>query len=267
MKAEEQFFSALGTCLGRSQVLRKGEPVRRFFAEHGSRLLSDHNQMDFEDPEKATLDEIFRTLHGSPTGGSPTDLTRFVDGMLSPDCPSGPCIIEFDEEQHFSPFRHATLRPISETIEVRYDLSLYNKYCLSHETFVRFLEKHRIAHLGITAPCSTQSLLEALSGEGDLGSNGYVAPKKCFPFLGGRIAQRAYYDVLRDFFHRSKSGRKMGLKPIVRVSIYQIEERVGGSMEKAPFEAIVDAVASVLATSVKLAERACGKYPDRRTTM
>lgn len=38
----------------------------------------------------------------------------------------------------------------------------------------------------------------------------------------------------------------MGLKPIVRVSICQVEERVGCSMEKARFEAIVEAIGSIL---------------------
>jgi hypothetical protein len=38
----------------------------------------------------------------------------------------------------------------------------------------------------------------------------------------------------------------MGLKPIISVSIYQVEELLGGPMDRAELQAVVDAVRAVL---------------------
>lgn len=166
--------------------------------------------------------------------------------MLSPECPFGPRIVEFDEEQHFSPFRYATLGIIKKTIEVDYDLGLYRGYCRSAEHFERFARKHRLRGMDVSEATTSQDFLAALAKSGNLSGNGFVSPKPCFPFVGGRIAQRAYYDCLRDFFHRSPPGVAMGLKPILRVSIYQVEERVGCALDKAEQCLVTEAVSSIV---------------------
>jgi hypothetical protein len=189
---------------------------------------------------RVALDEIYQLLLGEPGARRAVDLTRHIDGMLSPGYPLGPCIVEFDEEQHFSPFRYVTFRVLARTIEVHYDVTLYKRCCQGSEYFARFLRKHWLRGVTTARMPTPDSFLDALINLGDLSGNGFVKPKPCFPFVGGRIAQRAYYDCLRDFFYRSRSGVAMRLKPIIRVFLYQIEERVGCSLEQARFEAVVE---------------------------
>lgn len=155
-------------------------------------------------------------------------------------------IVEFDEEQHFSPLRYVTLGVLARTVEVNYDVTLYRRYYQDGEYFARFLRKHRLRGVAAATMSTPEGFLGALANFGDLSCNGFVKPKPCFPFVGGRIAQRAYYDCLRDFFYRSRHGVAMGLKPIIRVSLYQIEERVGCSLEQAHLGAVVEAVSSAV---------------------
>jgi hypothetical protein len=237
----------LEECLGRKSVLRKDREVRQYFAEFGARLVSDHTMHEFGQREREALDEILGHLLGTEEPGKPVDLTRHLDGMLSPDCPLGPRIIEFDEEQHFSSFRLVTLPVIQRTVEVAYDLELYRKYCCEPRYTERLLKKHRLRDPAWSRFLSTRALVDELARHQDaLKGISYVRPTRQFPFFEGRIAQRAYYDCLRDFFHVSGAGKAMGLKPIISVSIYQVEELLGGPMDRAELQAVVDAVRAVL---------------------
>ena len=247
MKAERVFFRALEERLGRKSVLRKGREVRQYFGEFGARLMSDHATHGFGQREREALDEIFRLLLGTEQPGKTVNLTHHIDGMLSPDCPLGPRIIEFDEEQHFSPFRLETLPVVQRTVEVAYDVELYRRYCCEPRYIERLLKKHRLRDPAWSRFLSPRALVNELARHQDaLKGVSYVRPTRQFPVLGGRIAQRAYYDCLRDFFHVSRAGKAMGLKPIVRVSIYQVEEMLGGPMDRAALQAVANAVRAVL---------------------
>lgn len=214
--------------------------------------MGDHAADTFDVQEREALDEIFGLLLGVDEPGRAADLTCYIDGMLSPEYSLGPRVVEFDEEQHFSPFRLATLSVVRRAVEVAYDLDSYRRYCREPLYVELFLKNHRLRGLDSSEFSSPRKLVDELSRhQDDLKRNGYVNPKRRFPFMGGRIAQRAYYDCLRDFFHASRHGKSMGLKPIIRVSIYQIEELIGGPMNRAEPRAVTEAVRSIV-------ERACG---------
>ncbi len=94
------------------------------------------------------------------------------------------CILEFDEIQHFSTARLATLRSIPENYPLGFDRSEYINLCRDH--------------------C--------------VSADSYRESKTTvdFPFRGGRTAQRAYFDLFRDLLPPI-----FGLNPTVRIHEFE----------------------------------------------
>jgi hypothetical protein len=122
----------------------------------------------------------------------------------------GTRIIEFDEEQHFSPARQITLQGVSDA-SIAFK-SFYLTLLHKEEIYISFLKKSRLK-LSSNKQFSFENLIEDLNMSKASGI-GYIAPKTGFNYMGGRIAQRAYYDLLRDVAHLS--SKNLSLNPILR---------------------------------------------------
>lgn len=113
-----------------------------------------------------------------------------IDGLILDHSSLGTRIVEFDELQHFSPAREITLE-------------LENQYIpLSHnDRYLKFLNDDDIIELARRK--------NTISG---------FCKRVCgFNFVGGRICQRAYFDMMKDYAHLSEHGK--GLEPFLRFSI------------------------------------------------
>ena len=72
------------------------------------------------------------------------------------------------------------------------------------------LRKHRLRVRVGSIPMDVtgfRRLIEAYASE----NNGYIEPKSGFEYIGGRVAQRALYDSLRDIAHFAKENA--GFRP------------------------------------------------------
>lgn len=81
--------------------------------------------------------------------------------------------------------------------------SRYAEICKDKNYLDLVLKKHRIKNIIENVPKSFIEFTNWLEQQNEK-SSGYIKEKKGFEFLGGRIAQRAYYDCLRDTAHLSE---------------------------------------------------------------
>ena len=81
-----------------------------------------------------------------------------------------------------------------------------------NEIFQSFSKKNRLK-LSTNKQLSFAELIEELKLS-TVSESGYVSKKNGFNYIGGRIAQRAYYDLLRDVAHLSSEN--ISLQPILR---------------------------------------------------
>lgn len=249
---ESAFFSALAGLPPCGTVLhnRDDRAVQRYLEAAGARMPNHHWDQGLPADVASAMDLVFQRLQGRREGWKEADHARYVDGYLVGGG-LGPCLVEFDEEQHFSPFRLATLEILAPLIQPRFDVGQFAGYCLDPACFRQFWRKHRLPsdllRPGQAPPRSvlefTGSLLRRLPPNP---ATRYYAPVTGFPFVGGRIAQRAYYDSLRDCFHLTAEGRRLGLRPVVRVAKYQVEAALGMSMAAAGAQELQAAVSSML---------------------
>jgi hypothetical protein len=124
------------------------------------------NKVDLYDPVYRHLAAVFRALDGDDAA-----LRRKRPQSLRPDffLPDQNCILEFDELQHFTPFRGKSLLYYPLDVPLGFDLARYQAHCADHA--------------------------DRATGKG---AAGYRKPKAEFPFEGGRHAQRAFFDAYRD---------------------------------------------------------------------
>lgn len=54
-------------------------------------------------------------------------------------------------------------------------------------------------------------------------NNSYICPTRGLNYPGGRLAQRAVYDLMKDLFHIVEKG----YEPIIRFSIFEFEKEYG----------------------------------------
>jgi hypothetical protein len=250
---EELFFSALRQVLPPGAVLHNADDQAAAAAirQAGAACANHHWDQDLPEGVAAAMDLVLERLQGRRDGYKEAGLASYLDGMVRAG-EFGPCLVEFDEEQHFSPFRLATIEILSPEVQgQRFDLDLYRRYCTDPVCFRRFWDKHRLPpdllRPGQTPPRSvlefTGTILRRLPPNP---ATRYYASVPGFPFVGGRIAQRAYYDALRDCYHLTREGRMLGLRPVIRIAKYQVESALGKSMGAAGASELQDAVASLL---------------------
>jgi hypothetical protein len=167
-------------------------------------------------------------------------LYQYIDGLIFNHPRYGTRIIEFDEEQHFTPFRLYSLKKISNSIELPYKTE-FIELCNNIEYFnEKVLTKHRINSKVRHIPIDLLIFRKYLKDFADenyikkgKNINGYIKEKSEFDFIGGRIAQRAYFDTLREIAPYSLKNNN--LKKTIRISKYRFEK-----IEGKPFSKITD---------------------------
>lgn len=213
---EKYFFQNLSAIVGSNLIAKSiGKNVTRNdvfldkdFRRHG---LPHEIELMFA----MMLKELLST--GSIGSGS---LSHHVDGMFINHTKYGSRIIEFDEEQHFTPFRSVSLRYVSSQVKT-ISLTQFQVYYRNVDYFNRMLRKHRLK-VTIKEVPETVNIFISLIQNYARQSNGYIEPKTGFNFVGGRIAQRAYYDSLKDIAHLSPTNSHLDLP--LRFSMFEFEE-------------------------------------------
>lgn len=219
-KNEDHFFRALNVAVGSTHIKSKSLGTK----VSASDVFLDKNFENYEFPDSVKL--LLKELNidlcstGSPGSGS---LAHFVDGLFSNHPVYGTRIVEFDEEQHFSLFRAATLRRLSVFWGEEY-LPHYAEHCGRADCFNRMLNKHRLKVTIDSVPESIKSFIELVQANAKP-NNSYVRMTRGFEFVGGRVAQRALYDTLRDVAHLSPKNSLFS-KPF-RCSIFEFETEAG----------------------------------------
>ncbi len=132
-------------------------------------------------------------------GGDWGGLSTKADGYLTPDAyfpaPYN-FIFEFDELQHFTAFRQATLGFYSEDLALGFDRHAYLQLCVKHQEMA--LQK---------------------------GTDRFRRKTADFPFPNGRAAQRALFDTFRDWLPPLH-----GLKPTLRLAEFEVTDILSGKL-------------------------------------
>lgn len=218
-KAEETFFAALRNVIGQEFVIAKslGRPI----SSNQVFLNSDYREMHFPEIIEKKIKNVLTEL-GSDLKLSSASMVHHIDGMIVNHPILGTRIIEFDEEQHFTPARLITFEALDKD---EFGLQInFNKLILRNSDYFysEVLSKHRIKQTQSDSVPDWATFKQYLA-ENDNPNNGYIKPKPGFPYPGGRIAQRAYYDLLRDMAHHSNFNEGK-LFPIIRFPKFILEK-------------------------------------------
>ncbi len=217
-KDEDTFFLAISELAGEEFLVSKniGKPVNK-----SDVFLSDnYRDYDFDDHVIDCYEKIVHALDSDGSFSS-ASLSHFIDGLVIGHPVLGNRIVEFDEEQHFTPARKDTLiflktilpdSYLSEYIDICSDLDYLNN---------AVLKKNRIKDRLSILPDSHKDFIQWLH-DSEEKISGYIEPKKGFDYTGGRIAQRAYFDSLRDTAHLSPKNKS--LEPPLRFAKKQFED-------------------------------------------
>lgn len=217
-KAEGNFFAALGNLLDNNYVLAKtlGKPVR---SDHVF-LNSHFEEMKFPEDANAMIRKVLDELN-SDYNMSRNSMVQHIDGMIVNHPTLGTRIVEFDEEQHFTPARLVTFTALDEN-DYAGLIQLYAAIINNNDYFHNsVLKKHRMKFSSDDNVPNWEDFKEMILTYSKP-NNGYIRPTVGFPYLGGRIAQRAYYDLLRDLAHLSVSNKNR-LEPVIRIPKFLIE--------------------------------------------
>lgn len=204
-KDETKFFLALSDLIGEDYLLSKsiGRPVNS-----GHIFLSNnYKAYSFSLEIESAYHNLLEALNSDFTF-SGSSLSHFIDGLIINHSSLGKRIIEFDEEQHFTPARKETLKELSLVCDnnyIEHYLTICNDLDYLNE---EVLTKNRLNCKLKQIPESFNDFVNWLKSN-NLKPSGYIEGKNGFPFLGGRIAQRAYYDTLRDTAHFSSLNKDL----------------------------------------------------------
>ncbi len=218
IKDEDKFFLAISELAGEEFIVSKniGKPINK-----SDVFLSD-NYLDY-DFDHRVIDCHKKILHALDSDGSfsSASLSHFIDGLVIGHPVLGNRIVEFDEEQHFTPARKDTLKLLKTIIPDVY-LSEYLDICNDLDYLNdAVLKKNRIKNRLSILPDTHKDFIQWLH-DSEEKISGYIEPKKGFDYPGGRIAQRAYYDSLRDTAHLSPKNKSF--KPPLRFAKKQFED-------------------------------------------
>jgi len=206
---EARFFRILNDMIGDEFLQAKsiGKLVDKDLLD----LPGDYRKLSYKPGIMRLLHKIAETL-GSDFDFGNTNLNGHIDGLIIDHPVAGTRIVEFDEEQHFTPPRKFSITILSEGTESRF-YNEYLKICndtayLNKEVF----PKHRISAGMRTLPANIGEFRSWIEQHAKI--SGFVEAKNGFPYFGGRISQRAWYDSLRDVAHLA--GENDHLSPILR---------------------------------------------------
>ena len=139
------------------------------------------------------------------------------DGLLMNHPQLGSRVIEFDEEQHFTPHRMKTIHHFYDHLPFS---NAYETLFVRENVRLRSVKKLRLRN---TLDINTFMDLERTNGKineyfiGNNINNNFIHPARGFNYDGGRLAQRAVYDLMKDLFHVIEEG----YEPIIRFSIFE----------------------------------------------
>ncbi len=215
---EVMFFLAMSELAGDEFLVSKsvGKPVGK------SEMFLSDNYLDY-DFDKHVNDCYEHLLHALDSDGSfsSASLSHNIDGLVTGHPILGTRIVEFDEEQHFTPARKETLISLK-TILPDTHLSEYIDICNNLDYLNNaVLKKNRIKNRLNVLPDTHKEFIQWLR-DSEENISGYIEPKRGFDYPGGRIAQRAYYDSLRDTAHLSPKNKS--LEPPLRFAKKQFED-------------------------------------------
>ncbi len=137
---------------------------------------------------------LYTKLNGDSEG-----TTAKADGYLIPDAyfpEPYHFIFEFDELQHFTEYREQTFQFYPEKIPLAYAPQKYKQFCQQHHT-------------------------AALAK----GPARFRRPTADFPYANGRAAQRAFFDMFRDWLPPLH-----GLNPTVRLAEFEVAPILNGEL-------------------------------------
>lgn len=219
-KFEEKFFAAFIGVTGEKYL--KTKHIDKKITKADVKLFKSYRKNKYPVTVEDTIDDILQDLHWTADISSGS-MSHFVDGIILNHPNLGSRILEFDEVQHFSPYRLITLQHLETILDENF-IPNYKVYCANRKKFIRVLQKHRIK-LNISMVPKTFEQFKTLIEGNYNPNNGYIKKVKGFNYISGRIAQRAFYDTLRDVAHLSSLNEK--LQPIIRFSIFEFEEKLG----------------------------------------
>ena len=199
MKDETRFFIALSELLGEKYLLSKsiGKPIN---SSHIF-LSNSFENYNFNKEINNCYLQILKDLKSNSIFSSDS-LSHHIDCAIINHPILKSRIVEFDEEQHFTPARMDKIAHLQDLLPDNY-FSIFKEICNDKNYLNDYvLKKHRIKNKLGSVPKSFIEFVEWLEQSNEK-SSGYICKKNGFEFLGGRIAQRAYYDCLRDTAHLS----------------------------------------------------------------
>lgn len=234
---EGLFFEALHAVLGNCVIAKT---INRHVSSDEVFLVDDYRKMKLGQAQEASISEVLTKLN-SDASFSGKSLTTYIDGFISNHPVLGSRIVEFDEEQHFSPARMLTLQALTdENLKFK---SYYSTLLKNTVIYQEFLKKHRLKLQTTGSVPTIGGLLEAINTP-EVNVSGYIESKTGFDYKGGRIAQRAYYDLLRDVAHLSSENKS--LQPILRFPKVLFETRYKTSFSRLSQQQIVEQIVKML---------------------
>ena len=226
-KNETHFFQALSEIVGSRNL--KAKSIGMKVSSSDVFLDKDYKQYEFPDQIRSMFSWLLKELRSTGSVGTGS-LSHHIDGLLVDHPKYGSRIIEFDEEQHFNTFRAGSLLQLSTHVELNY-LGHYQECCNDLNCFNQMLRKHRLKAVVKSVPGNIESFINLVQTNATSG-NGYIEPKTGFNYVGGRIAQRSYYDTLRDVAHLS--WRNQSLAPPLRMTAFEFEKETGREFIQIP---------------------------------
>lgn len=217
-KDETRFFIGFSELLGTNYFLSKS--IEKPINSSHIFLSNSFENYNFNKEINDCYLQILKNLKSNCIFSSDT-LSHHIDGAIINHPILQSRIVEFDEEQHFTPARMDTLTHLQEILPDNY-FSKFKEIC-NDENYLNdyVLKKHRIKNKLKNMPKSFIEFVEWLEQSNEK-SSGYICNKNGFEFIGGRIAQRAYYDCLRDTAHLSEKNK--GFENPLRFAKKEFEE-------------------------------------------
>lgn len=217
IKDETKFFIGFSELLGTNYLLSKS--IEKPINSSHIFLSNNFEKYNFNKEINDCYLQILKDLKSNFVFSSDS-LSHYIDGAIINHPILHSRIVEFDEEQHFTPARMDTLTHLKEILPDNY-FTKFREICNDIDYLNDYvLKKHRIKNKLKNVPKSFIEFVDWLEQSNEKLS-GYICNKNGFEFIGGRIAQRAYYDCLRDTAHLSENN--IGFKSPLRFAKKEFE--------------------------------------------
>ncbi len=243
VKDEDLFFIALNEYLGPNRLYSKSIG---YAIDNSDVFLSDNYSSYRFKPDNVSImmKDVLQMLNGTDDFNNKS-ISHHIDGLIHDHTVLGNRIVEFDEEQHFTPARRDSLLILSESMKIPYADRFINICNDLNYVNNDVLKKHRIKPKLDSIPDSFSEFKNWLD-KANVSESGYIAAKPAFNYKGGRIAQRAYYDCLRDVTHLSKFNKRNKLQPPLRFAKYTFEKVYNKKFGDLTKEEITEGIKEVL---------------------